>query len=71
MDGRTVGLFGLWLAIAARVPVGNSGGRDFSHPKSKKLLGVVSVHNCSLRRAIISEADRAHPLTLSLDFSRP
>jgi hypothetical protein len=26
-----------------------------SNPKSKKLLGVVSVHNCSLRRPIISD----------------
>jgi hypothetical protein len=29
MDGPTVGMFGLCLAIATHVPVGNSGGRDF------------------------------------------
>lgn len=43
--------------------IGNSWRPGFIHPKFKKPLGVVSVHNCSLRRAIISEADRAHPLT--------
>lgn len=42
-----------------------------SNPQSKKLLGVVSVHNCSLRRPILSEADRAYAPTPSLDFSRP
>jgi len=41
-----------------------------SNLKSKKLLGAVSVHNCSLRRPIISEAIlymHQHP---TLDFSR-
>ena len=41
-----------------------------SNLKSKKLLGVVSVHNCSLRQLIISEACLAYAPTPSLDFSR-
>jgi hypothetical protein len=56
MDGPTVGMLGLCLAIAPQVPVGELWWPDLYNLKSKKLVGIVSVHNCSLRRPIISEA---------------
>ena len=50
MDGQTVGMLGLCLAIAPQVPVGELWWPDLIHLKSKELVGIVSVHNCSLRR---------------------
>ena len=70
MDGPTVGMLGLCLAIAPQVPVGELWWPDLYNLKSKKLVGIVSVHNCSLRQLIISEACLAYAPTPSLDFSR-
>ena len=55
MGGPTVEMLGLCLAIAPQVPVGELWWPDLYNLKSKKLVGIVSVHNCSLRQLTIQK----------------
>ena len=62
-------MLNLCLASAPQVPVGELWWPDLYNLKSKKIVGIVSVHNCSLRQLIISEACLAYAPTPSLNFS--
>ena len=61
-------MLGLCLAIAPQVPVGELWRPDLYNLKSKKLVGIVSVHNCSLRQLTIQKLYCYAP-TPFLDFS--